>query len=392
MIYTLAYLAKQFYCNFEDYMNKLTTIHLIRTPELPIDLLSGVGELLSSFPGPMQFKIHDYHFNPVQFPFLIHYRDDFEFKKTIKAKKRAFDSSLGHPLSWKELFSLCDFFRKTFSISNDDFIILITMRRNGLNWFSHVTPEKNAFVHSGDWEHFTNVNVVYPVAYEVIENVLQCLMKIDPEISLDGVHMEAVGCMNDFCQQKQEIILKLQTANICDKCIAIMQQEKIPDTSILQALDIFEGIRKQFIYRSHSTLKYGPKRIEVSAVGRLLIPELGNLELSFPTASKTLYLFFLLLEEGAKRSELSNHKDRLLKIYGRISGSDDNDTQINVIKNMISLKTGTFNEAKARVNREVRTKLHEGLIPFYEISGGRNSTYRIELPRGLIDSKIDIRF
>ena len=38
------------------------------------------------------------------------------------------------------------------------------------------------------------------------------------------VHEEAEGCVNDLCQSKKKIILKLRTADICDLCIKKIQE------------------------------------------------------------------------------------------------------------------------------------------------------------------------
>lgn len=57
------------------------------------------------------------------------------------------------------------------------------------------------------------------------------------------------GCMNDFCNNKTQIIIKLQTANICDTCVQKIKDEKV-DTKILkQARTILDGIRNEFVFQ-----------------------------------------------------------------------------------------------------------------------------------------------
>ncbi len=59
---------------------------------------------------------------------------DFE---TI-TKKLLYRSEMGYPLSWKELFSLCDYYRDANHISPDDFVILLNGKKEHLKLVQHV--------------------------------------------------------------------------------------------------------------------------------------------------------------------------------------------------------------------------------------------------------------
>jgi hypothetical protein len=153
-------------------------VHLIKTPEYESENFRDVCDLLSSFDGALEFVATEYEFDKNQFPFLHKIFPDLKFKYESDIKKIYFNKELGLPLSSRELFSLCDFYRNTFNIHSDDFVVLLTIRRNALNWFSHC-ENKNAFVHTGDWEHYTDANPKYAIAYQVVENVMQSLIKLD---------------------------------------------------------------------------------------------------------------------------------------------------------------------------------------------------------------------
>ena len=216
-------------------------IHLIRSPEYEIENQNEVYQLLKSYKGPMEFVMNGYEFSKKDFYFLryeLHPGHNFRFDSDLK--KNSFIKERGYPLSWEELFSLCDHLRDEFRIKRNDFVVLLTYRFNSLNWFSHCNKEKNAFIHAAEWEKFSvNAHHKYPVAYQVIENVLQNLMGID---SSDGknefVHLDVKGCINDFCQDKREVILKLRTADICENCLNRILKNKIPSNLIDQVFQI----------------------------------------------------------------------------------------------------------------------------------------------------------
>lgn len=82
-------------------------IHLIKTPELPQELLESVHELLCAEKGPMEFVIskpkwtEDDFRKACQTPFsdLVTFDIDSEYYR------QEYFPELGYPLSWRELFS-----------------------------------------------------------------------------------------------------------------------------------------------------------------------------------------------------------------------------------------------------------------------------------------------
>lgn len=134
-------------------------IYLIKTPEYNSESFKDVCELLCSFDGALDFISSEYEFDKEEFPFLKKFNLDFLFKYDSPLKKVNYNNGQELPLSWRELFSLCEYYRSKFNIENTDFVVLLTSRRNALNWFSHCSNKK-AFVHTGDWELFTNANVI----------------------------------------------------------------------------------------------------------------------------------------------------------------------------------------------------------------------------------------
>jgi hypothetical protein len=89
-------------------------VYLIKTPEYESEHFKDVCELLSSFDGALEFVASEYEFDKEQFQFLQKFYPDFKFKYESDIKKINFNKELGIPISWRELFSLCDFYRNTF--------------------------------------------------------------------------------------------------------------------------------------------------------------------------------------------------------------------------------------------------------------------------------------
>lgn len=363
-------------------------VHLIKTPEYEIGDFRNVYELLSSFYGPIEFVATNFEFDKEQFPFLQKFYPGFKFKYESDRRKINFNKEFGVPLSWKELFSLCNFYRAVFDINETDFVILLTLRRNALNWFSHV-KNKNAFVHTGDWEQFTNANSQYPIAYQVVESVMQSLMKLDTtSLPNKNIHVDPIGCMNDFCQNKEEVILKLRTADICSDCIEKIQEQNIDQKIFNQVLEIFEGIRNELLFKQNFKKQVKPVPIIINEKKQIILPKINNLEIRLNPLFKTLYIFYLKHSNGVRLTELSDFKVELITLYKELSVIDNDGTIESRIKDLVNPFGGSFSQKKSKINKIVTDLLGEPLAKFYRIEGDPGEPFKINLQ----DSYIDIRY
>lgn len=361
-------------------------VHLIRTPEYVVENFEEVQELLSSFDGPLEFITDNYEFNPEQFPFLQKFWEDFRFPAyESDVKKISFNKDRGKPLSWRELFSLCEFYRSTFKVKKNDFVVLLTVRKNALNWFSHCDENRNIFVHTGDWEYYTKAPQKFPVAYQVVENIMQHLMKLDTEqIPNPNIHIEPLGCMNDFCQNKQQVILKLRTGDICYDCLEKMREEKVDDEIINQAIGIFEAIRNQLLFKQGFTRNLSPKPVKIEANGKIFI---GDKQIDLNPLESTLFIFFITNKEGVTLNDLERYKEQLLKIYLILRPSGEESKIDNLIK---PKGTGTFPKNKSSLNKKLKEQIGEPLVNFYYLDGNRGDAFKISINADFITS--DIRY
>lgn len=343
-------------------------IHLIRTPEYEVDNLKEVHQILNSYKGPMEFVMKDFQFD----------KDDYDFLES------------DYPLSWEELFSLCVYYRTKYRIRKDDFIVLITYKTNSLNWFSHCDESKNVFIHAAEWEKFyVKAHHKYPVAYQVIENVLQNLMEID---SVNGnneyVHSTVRGCINDFCEDKREVILKLRTADICEKCIKRISEKEIPVALIDQVFQILEGLRTQFLFKKNINRFAGPFSVFIDENYKLLIPQLGNKELILEPLFSTLYILFLLNPEGIKLKNLIDFKQELKEIYKYLNPNLNSPQIEKRIEDITNPLNGSFSQKKSKINKKIKDQLGDTISQHFLITGKPSHPFKINL--SLVNS--DIRF
>ncbi len=250
--------------------------------------------------------------------------------------------------------------------------------------------QRNAFVHCADWEIFTNAAPQYPIAYEVMANVLRCLMNPIMELSGPYSHMSAIGCMNDLCMDKKSIVLKLKTADLCAVCHTKLLEERVDERIIEQGFEIFEGIRKQFLFRQGLQKSVRPGKIELNAQRKLFLNDLGNLELKLYPLDKVLYVFYLNHLEGIRLNELSDHKQELLALYRKFSNADSDDAIKLKIDDLINPFSGSFSQKKSRINKTINNLLGPNLARYYCIAGEPGERFKINLPADLINIRIPV--
>lgn len=361
-------------------------IHLIKTPEYEYDDYLQVCEFLQSFQGPMEFISTEYEFDKKDYYFLRYeLYPDHPFKYPSNDSAIPFDPSRGAPLSWREMFSLCEKYREKEEVLSNDFVILLTKRKNGMNWFSSFDQKNNAFVHTAEWEHFVNdISPKYPVAYEVVANIIRTCMNLDLEnIPNQYIHEPFKACMNDFCQNKQEIIIKLSNSRICPECLARIKSQYVSNEMLAQVQSIFKGIQSEFDFKVEDT-PLAPSKISISDDGIIYLNDY-DIVLNMPELSKTLLIFFLRHPEGLSAVDIRGFEDELKDIYRVCRPNAREEIVISTISNLVHYSGTSFNQTKSRVNRIIKDLLKEPRSQYYLIDGGRNNRYSINIPRDLVD-------
>jgi hypothetical protein len=146
-------------------------------------------------------------------------------------------------------------YRNLNGINKNDFVIFLTTQRDSENWFSACLQdwEKNIFVSTIEWKEDCIIEIEkieYPIAYQIIENLFQYLTSNNFQEYCSLGH-ETIGCINDMCENKTDIIFKLRTADICRKCQSLAEK-RIETNYYDQMIEILENIRFQFLHNKRN--------------------------------------------------------------------------------------------------------------------------------------------
>lgn len=209
-------------------------IRIARTINLHRRILNKVVSELSFIDGPMKFIKEN--------PPLMFQENEFD---------------------WNVFFEKCSEYRQEHNFDENDFLIVLTELRNNANWFSFFSTngERTIFVHASDWEQYVYSDSEFPIAYEVIANILQLLSfnKLG-ESFLKYAHKQPIGCVNDMCYWKPDITFKLRTGDICIDCLSVFS-ETVPKDIITQSITVFEYLRKKLLFNQawHKPVSFDEK-------------------------------------------------------------------------------------------------------------------------------------
>jgi hypothetical protein len=351
-----------FYFIFSKIKRKFMKVYIIRTPEYDVENYQVVITILKSITGPIEFV-----------------------KTNIEV---ATDSGRDIPLSWKDLFGFCNKYRDTFKIDREDFVVLLTDRKNFNNWFSSSDDNRNIFVITSEWEKFTTINREFPIIHQIIENLFQVLMGIDVTKESPFIHKILKGCINDFCSDKFEVIAKLKTGAICEDCI-IEIRAKFPDIQMAKHLKRYLNL-----IRSEYDIDFFDLPIaNLSSI--TLRRNWNNHELVFNTYNKilkldplemALYIFYLNYgnEEGINLNNLRDQENinRLVDIYCNISPNLEREDALGTINGMVNKY---FSIHKSKIGRKIKQAIqNENISNQYIISGSRGEPFKILISRDLV--------
>lgn len=276
-------------------------------------------------------------------------------------------------LSFDELFSICDFHRVTSNENNpgdnildDDYVVLITSISNDRRWFSAV-DKKNIFIHSKSFEYNTDRDEEFGIAYNILVNIFQSLLNLNYE-NLEGnsiIHKKSIGCINDFCDEKKDIILKLRTGYICDNCLNEALRSNVSPQLLLQIHELLQNIRGNFMNLVMIKNKLKPSDISINQEGEIFI---GELDLELAPLEKTLMYYYLTLSNGIATRFLDDDKiaNKLFVIYRTFRKSGQNSSIISICENPTT-NDSNYSRIKNSLNNKIKQKLGTKLSGFYEI-------------------------
>lgn len=374
-------------------------VYLTATPEYSPVEFEQVLQLLKSLSGPVEFidgNIISKNIMDISFPTYENHDQLF------------FDDF------WK----ITDNYRVLNNLDIQDYVALLTPKKNVGNWFSAFNGN-NLFVDTNDWDLYTEKESKYGIAFSVVENIIQTLMNLNIEDLDDepNIHDPSIGCINDFCLNKQDIMFKLRNAYICSSCKQRLRREITDIPTVTHLIQLIEHISKQMVDNFSWLNEVEIEQVTVDDVGTLKI---GDNTIGLGLQNKSIYFLFLNNTDGILTSSLRDHMHQGAELYYllkypekkvksknqivinelEIHSKEIDEVKLNEIKSSISkildnVETDRFRQEKSKINSEIKKVVGLKMAEFYIIDKikGESNVYKLKVEKENIslDPKFTIK-
>jgi hypothetical protein len=340
-------------------------VHILRSPEYPTEDYNEVVKLLKTHTNSIKIKSHS-NFN-------LEYENDSDVKH------------------WDEFFINCIRFRKTKKIIDDDYVFLLTEFKNHEDYFGWTDETLgNYFIQTSDWNRYfeSEVNKHFPISYEVVAWILRSLMYDTQEELLKNAHLRARGCVMDYCDEKEDIILKMRTGDVCYTCLNRIREREVNPGFLGNIFNAMENIRKGLIYRERNEFLgvISPIRLQLGVDRpKFVLVEMNDLKLNFDETQTAIY-YFLLQTGGIKLNELENKKEVLKECYRRVKNGNISEKELNrTIDFWVDPDNPeVITQKVSKINKKLKDLLGVSLAVNYLIVNEKG-TYKIKFPKSKVE-------
>jgi hypothetical protein len=236
--------------------------------------------------------------------------------------------------TWKALFTVCDNFRKANKIGDVDQVVLLTNTNNFFEenleihgWFgaNSELSGNNSFIHTNFWElYLPGIDKIYPITYMIL--LLLIIKKTGMsymKFAHENTHDVSIGCISDMTNDKVDVILKLRTGDICDKCLAVLLK-KIDPKCIKSYCLCLDEIRNKTLFSRRGLGLYEHSKILIQKFRESNYPYRKiyfteyDQYLDLNSRSISIYLYLLKNPKGLFSSK-KNIEDTRIEIITEIS-------------------------------------------------------------------------
>ena len=387
-------------------------IHIIRDREVDEVLYADVLAILRSSPGTMNFiagedvAILERRLFELELDELERMKEPFKDlteNEQNPLPKSVFEDRCNYEYSakinesiqlwkivftWEDLFKICEDYRNRNNLPKADFVILLTGYSNELNWFGAAEEHaNNFFIQTTQWSSYldSNVDSALPLSYESVVWVLRKLMFDSWSEGWEFLHETPIGCMNDFCRNKQEISLKIRTGDVCRACLSLLQQRDVNPNILRQAFHIMDRVRNGLTWKQMAEFIKQPGRLELRGPMRKLhLLDAGGIEVRLNPLERALYLLILDYSEGINLNNLDAESEKLLSYYTRFATQGDEAAHRRTVDSLCNLQENARNITLSRIKRKFIETVGEDLAHHYFPQNIGEGVYRIQLDREFV--------
>ena len=276
-----------------------------------------------------------------------------------------------------------DFYATTGADRANSMVVMLTNVANPNNFFAvpDLFGKQCGFIQINHFVTHRMAAPHLPIAYELICMGIRHFAFSNLEVFLHHLHMESIGCMNDFYGRVEEMNRKLRSADICDTCLRRIREADVPFSVMRQLMEVFEKVRSYQLNLRNVLLEFTRPRI---TLGHHIRIEDTGAQVPLSPKEKAIYVLFASHPQGIPISHLPDYEEELFEVYSRYytgtSGEDIQSSHLTIrttVRRLCYNESGDLSQAISRINRKLVSVLGELVATNYQIQGPNGEAKRI---------------
>ena len=184
-----------------------------------------------------------------QVEIIFHYLDK-KLPNHVKVRIFQYIENQSDIWTWDGLFSVGKNAKQVINQPDEEnYFVFLYHGLNIYNWFASYDLEDSSigFLQCSDWDKVGVAKPKFAIIYHLLAIVTAMKFFGDDKEPFEFYHEKSIGCMFDLTQNKEEVIYKLKSADICPSCvkkIAAKSMGEIHSFSFMKSVkEILEEVR-----------------------------------------------------------------------------------------------------------------------------------------------------
>jgi len=120
---------------------------------------------------------------------------------------------------------------------------------------------------------------------------------------------------------------------------------------------------------------------------KIVLPEMGMLQINLSPTERAVYLLFLNHPEGIRLAEMGDYKAELRGILNQVSPSDSREMIEGQLEKLCEYNSNSLSEKMSRIKRKFDEKLGSAMSEHYYIKGPNGGLKKIHLDRAFLSQE-----
>jgi hypothetical protein len=277
-------------------------------------------------------------------------------------------------------------------INKDELVIYLTGEKNERNFFGWIDEKmKNCFINTSIWKSIydSNVDVIYPISYEIISWVLRVLMFKNPTELYKNAHFNDITCLMNFCEDLKKHEIKTKTGEICKDCIDRINNKGISQEKLMDIYSSLDKIRNFILNRENHIIFPKVKVVKINGeIIQFILPEYGDLIIPLEQRLISVYWFFLRNNQEILTKSLKNYREEILSLHTIVNTryspekiAETIDKILGISKDSVYNSKDEFSSVKSKINGKIKEIIPFKISKEYIISGVRLEPNQVLLDR-----------